>query len=54
MAADTYVVERSIHVDAPPADVYERVVDFHQLAGVVPVGGARPGDGAHLRGSGVR
>ena len=28
--ADTLVVERTATIPAPPADVYERVVDFHR------------------------
>lgn len=30
MAESTYTVERSIVVDAPPARVFEQVVDFHR------------------------
>ena len=29
MADDTFTVERSAHVDAPPARVYGQVADFH-------------------------
>lgn len=29
MADDTYRVERSITIDAPPARVYEQIADFH-------------------------
>ncbi len=29
MAEDTYTVTRSATIDAPPARVYEQVVDFH-------------------------
>lgn len=25
-----YTVEREVHVDAPPAAIYERLVDFHR------------------------
>jgi len=28
--ADTYVVERSVRIDRPPADVFEHVVDLHR------------------------
>lgn len=30
MADDTFTVERSAHIDAPPARVYEQVADFHK------------------------
>jgi hypothetical protein len=30
MADDTYTVERSATMDAPPARVYEEIVDFHK------------------------
>jgi Polyketide cyclase / dehydrase and lipid transport len=29
MAADTYVVERSATIEAPPARIYEQIADFH-------------------------
>ncbi|MGH8937864.1 MAG: SRPBCC family protein, partial [Actinomycetes bacterium] len=29
MAEDTYTVERSTTIDAPPTTVYEQVADFH-------------------------
>lgn len=29
MADDTYTVERSLTIDAPPARVYEQIADFH-------------------------
>ncbi|CAN5788536.1 SRPBCC family protein [soil metagenome] len=29
MATDTFTVERSTHVDAPPQRVYDQIVDFH-------------------------
>ncbi len=32
MADDTYTVERSQTIDAPPARVYEQIADFHQWA----------------------
>ena len=28
--ADTYTIERKIHVDAPASAIYERIVDFHR------------------------
>jgi uncharacterized protein YndB with AHSA1/START domain len=33
---DNYEVEREIHVDAPPAAVYERIVDFHRWSAWSP------------------
>lgn len=30
MASDTYTVERSVAIDAPPARVYEHIADFHK------------------------
>ena len=27
---DTYTVERTVHAEAPPSAVYERIVDFHR------------------------
>lgn len=30
MASDTYTVERSITIDAPPPRVYEHIADFHE------------------------
>jgi hypothetical protein len=30
MADDTYTVERSTEIEAPPEHVYEQVVDFHR------------------------
>jgi uncharacterized protein YndB with AHSA1/START domain len=29
MADDTYTVERSLTIDAPPARIYEQIADFH-------------------------
>ncbi len=33
---DTYVVERSEHIDAPPAVVHERLIDFHRWSAWSP------------------
>ena len=36
MAEDTYTVERSETIDAPPQRVYEQIVDFHRWRGWSP------------------
>jgi len=65
MADDTYTVERSTTIDAPPARVYSQVADFHNWTrwspweGIDPdlertYSGAESGTGAVYRWSGNR
>ena len=42
MAEDTYTVERSASIDAPPASVYEQIVDFHRWMAWSPWEGMDP------------
>lgn len=42
MAADTYVVERSVTIQAPPERVYDQVADFHHWTAWSPWEGLDP------------
>ncbi len=65
MAEDTYRVERSAIIDAPPARIYEQIVDFHNWTNWSPweemdpglkrdYSGSEAGTGAVYRWSGNR
>ncbi len=65
MADDSYTVERSVTIDAPPAAVYEQIADFHNWTNWSPwedvdprlnrtYSGAEAGTGAVYRWSGNR
>ncbi|MGH8968497.1 MAG: SRPBCC family protein [Actinomycetes bacterium] len=42
MAEDTYTVERSATIDAPPARIYEQIADFHNWTNWSPWEGLDP------------
>jgi uncharacterized protein YndB with AHSA1/START domain len=42
MADDTYTVERSAHIDAPPERVYDQIADFHNWTNWSPWEGLDP------------
>jgi uncharacterized protein YndB with AHSA1/START domain len=65
MADDTYSIERSVTIDAPPARIYDQIADFHNWTNWSPwedldpalkrtYAGAESGTGAVYRWSGNR